>query len=117
MKYSTTEELIGLGANTAEAEKDQVLSQRLNDFRDTFGTAHGRRTLLAILENTYQHESPNTGNSATYYNIGAMDYGRAILDVVALADPETYQWIYQQRALYLTRKYEDRIINAGKTNQ
>ena len=113
-KYSTTEELIGLGANTAEAEKDQVLSQRLNDFKDTFGTAHGRRVLLAILANTFQHDSPNTGNSATYYNIGILDYARSILDVVALADPETFLWIHQQRAQYLTRKYEDRIIESGK---
>lgn len=112
-KPSTSEYLLGLGKET-ESEKDQAFSERLNDFRDTFSTPHGRRTLLAILENTFQHDSPFTGNSQTYWNLGCLDYGRSIMDVIALADPPTFQWIHAQRALFLTRKYEDRIIDAGK---
>lgn len=110
---STTEKLIGLGGED-ESQKDVAFTQRLNDFKDTFGTAHGRRTLLAILENTYQHESAFTGNSQTYWNLGAQDYGRSIMDVVALADPETFLWIHQQRAQNLKDRFEDRIIDGAK---
>ena len=109
-KLSTTEKLIGLG-NEDESQKDVAFTQRLNDFKDTFGTPHGRRTLLAIIENTFQHESPFTGNSTTYWNIGALDFGRAILDVVAIADPLTYQWFHSQRSNKLIERYEDRLIN------
>lgn len=111
MKFSTTEEILGFDSSHDEQEANKEFSQRLNDFRDTFGTQHGRRTLLAILQNTYQHESPMTGNSQTYHNLGAMDYGRSIMDVVAIADPETFLWVHQQRAKYLVRKYEDKIID------
>ncbi len=108
-KESTTEELLGLGADTDQAEKDAEFSQRIADFKDTFGTPHGRRVLLAIVENTYQYDSPMTGNSQTFHALGAMDYGRSILNVVALCDPETYQWFHAQRTNDLRKKYEDKI--------
>lgn len=117
MKYSTTEQLVGLDTGHDKAEQDKEFAQRLSDFKDTFGTAHGRRTLLAILANTYQHESAMTGNSQTYFNLGIQDYGRSILDVIALADPSTYQWIHAQRANYLHGKYEDKIIDAERSGR
>lgn len=114
-KPSTTEELIGLGTGVDDAEKDREFSQRISDIKDTFGTPHGRRTLLHIISNTFQHDSPMTGNSQTYYNLGAMDFGRAVMDIIAIADFDTYQWITAQRANNLREKYLDRIIeNAGK---
>ena len=65
---------------------------------------------MAILENTFQHESPMTGNSMTYYALGCLDYGRSILDVVALADPQTYQWVHAQHSNKLGEKYFNRTI-------
>lgn len=114
-KQSTTQELLGLGQNIQESEKDQEFTQRLADFRDTFSTPHGKRVLLYIISRTYQHDSAMTGNSATYYNLGAMDYGRSILDVVALADPETYLWIYSQHANDLGERYSGRLGDDAKT--
>lgn len=113
-KLSTTEELIGYGAET-EAEKEREFTQRISDIRETFGTPHGKRALLYIIQNTFQHESPMTGNSQTYYNLGAMDFGRALMDIIALSDIDTYQWVNAQYANKLRDRYLDKITDDKQT--
>lgn len=115
MKPSTFDELIGW--DPEEDKADAEFSQRIADMKDTFGTPHGRRTLLYIIQNTFQHDSPMTGNSQTYHNLGAMDYGRSIMDVVAVADPETFLWIHAQRANVLGEKYSDKVRGDDERNQ
>ena len=69
-----------------------------NDVKATFGTPHGKRVLKDIADEKYLYDSIYTGNAKTHYNSGIQDYIRRILDVVAVADPETYQWLLMQRA-------------------
>jgi hypothetical protein len=108
-KTSTFEKLVNWDTEKDKPKTDQEFEQRLSDVAETFGTPHGRRTLLYIIQNTFQHDSPMTGNSQTYHNLGAMDYGRSIMDVVAIADYETFLWVHGQRANQLRERYVDKI--------
>lgn len=71
--------------------------QIINDAKLTFETPHGQRTLIYLLSRTFQEQSTFTGNSQTYYNIGVEDWGKALLDLIAAADPDTYMNIMVKR--------------------
>lgn len=90
----------------SELEENQQL---LSDVKATFGTSHGRRVLKHLLDKTFMYLSAFTGNSQTYYNVAIQEYGKAILDLVASSDPETYTWLHMQRVNYLHERILKRI--------
>jgi hypothetical protein len=67
------------------------------DVADTFGTSHGRRVLLHLLKQCYVYDTIFTGNARTHYLAGINDFGKDLLDLIAISDPETYMWFHQQR--------------------
>ncbi len=77
------------------------------DVADTFGTKHGRRVLKDIADEKYVYDSIYTGNAKIHYNSGIQDYIRRILDIVAAADPDTYQWLMMQRVNDLRQEFSD----------
>lgn len=79
------------------------------DIKLTFGTAHGRRVLKDIADETFLYDSIYTGNAKIHYNSGKQDFIKDILDLVAIADPETYQWFMMQRANALRSQLDDKI--------
>jgi len=96
---------------SSEKEKDTLSkrTQLYEDLRNTFETNHGRRVLLHILSQTFMFDSVFTKDARTYYNSAIQDYGKAILDLIAIADPDTYLWIYTQRVNDLTEIYTDEM--------
>lgn len=96
----------------SEAVKKESLKwqQLLNDVRDTFAPGHGRRVLMHLLNSVFLYQSTFTGNSKTYHNIGIEDFGKALLDLIAAADPETYTWVHMQRVNEIHENILKRII-------
>jgi len=113
-QLSTTERLLNIGPDIRESEKGEAFNQLISDVQKTFGTGHGRRVLLHLISNTYQHESAMTGNSFTYFNIALVDWGRALMDLVATADFETHQWVHAQHANKIKEQYMERMRDGKK---
>ncbi len=110
---STYDELLGYAdLPDDQGEKDVEFTQLLSDLKDTFGTPHGKRTLLWFVNHTFQRNSPMTGNSQTYYNLGTMDFIRSVLNVIAIADQDVYMWLHAQQSNELRNRYLDRITDA-----
>jgi len=85
---------------TAEDRKKDVefhLSL-LDDLRETFRPAAGRRVLEHLVEVGMVFEGAFTGNSVTNYNEGGRDLVIGILDLVAEADIDTYLHVFKRRA-------------------
>lgn len=96
-----------------ETERHYVaLQDKLAFYEDvklTFSSVHGRRVLKDIADDKYLYDSIYTGNAKIHYNSGIQDYIRRILDIVAVADPETYQWLMMQRVNEMGRELDAEI--------
>ena len=86
-----------------------------DDVCKTFGTEHGRRVLKDIADEKYLYDDIFAKtNALTNANIGIQSYIRRILDIVAAADPETYQWLMMQRVNELRAKFTEEQEDARR---
>ena len=70
----------GREAAKAKAEKQQELSayNRVADLKWLMASKNGRRFIYQLLGRTGLRKEPMTGNSHTFYNLGAMAIGREL---------------------------------------
>ena len=116
-KLSTYDELFPQDRqdqDTNQAEKNAEFSQWVDDIKATYCTQHGRRTLWEEMRDKFLFMSPMTGNSQTFYNIGIMDDARKKLNLIAVADLETFLWFWAQWGAYVRDKYTDKITEKGE---
>lgn len=81
----------------AKLEKAEV-QQLLNDIKETFGSATGKRVLYHLLTACSIYSDTATDLHSIYVEKGRRAIGLELLDLVMAADPEIYISILRENA-------------------
>lgn len=73
---------------------------RVEDLRWLMATPRGRRFIYQLLERTGLRKEPMTGNSQTFYNLGALAIGREL-------EGEIFAYASEQYLLMITENTQD----------